>query len=50
MDVIEEMTGMHKEEEGWLRWQLTIAEVSDGVGNESKYGVTASRVRERHNV
>jgi len=48
VDVIEEMTGMHKEEEGWLRRQLTIAEVGDGVRNESKYGVTAPRVRERH--
>jgi len=48
VDVIEEMTGMHEEEEGWLRRQLTIAEVGDGVRDKSKYGVTAPKVRERH--
>lgn len=37
---------MHKEEEGRLRRQLTIAKVSDGVGNDSKYGVTPLRVRQ----
>ena len=39
MDVISEMAGIHKEEEeGRLRRQLTTAEVSDGVGNDSKRG------------
>ena len=38
---------MYEEEEGQLRRQLTIARVSDGVGNDSKHGVTALRVRER---
>ena len=40
------MARMHKEEEGRLRRQLTIAKVSDGVGNDSKYGVTPLRVRQ----
>ena len=37
---------MYKEEEGRLRKQLTIAEVSDGVGSDSEHGVTALRVGE----
>jgi len=44
------MTEMHKEEEGRLRRQLTIAKVSDGVGNDSKHGITETRVRERREI
>lgn len=49
-DGIQEMTGMHKEEKGRLRRQLTTAKVSDGVGNDSEHGVTTSRVRERREI
>ena len=40
------MARMHKEEEGRLRRQLTMAKVSDGVWNGSKHGVTSLRVRQ----
>lgn len=39
------MTGIHKEEEGRLRRQFTIAEVSDGGGNDSNTAVIALRAR-----
>jgi len=41
---------MYKEEEGRLRRQLIIAKVSDGVGNDSKYGIIETRVRERREI